>query len=399
MTFGLALGSAVSIGLARFAYGLLLPSMRNAMHWSLATAGAMNSANALGYLAGALVVTPIARRYGSSKTFVTSFAVTAASLLATAASANLGILLGLRLLAGGFGAVCFITGAGLVAQLGSNGTAHRAAMLLGIYFAGGGAGIVVSGLALPAMLDAAGTGPGWRWGWVMLGVLAVLALAAGMPAARTIADSPIPPGGDRRWPARRLAPMLACYGLFGAGYIAYVTFVIAFLKGEGAGTIETTGFWVVLGLAATTGGFAWAPVLARMRGGQGAATVLAVVTAGALLPLLSSSVAVAVLSAILFGASFLAVVTAVTMVARRSLDQHHWTPAIAALTVAFALGQCAGPVLAGVLSDGPAGLRVGLGLSAGLLGPASVVALTQRHHVAAASTRSPTSPTAARGRW
>ena len=84
-------------------------------------------------------------------------------------------------------------------------------------------------------------------------------------------------------------------------------------------------------------------------------------------------------SALLFGGSFLSVVTAVTAVARRSLQPHHWTPAIAGLTAAFAVGQCLGPVLAGVLSDGPAGLSVGLALSVGVLLAGAVVALTQRH--------------------
>ena len=47
---GLALGPAV---LARFDYALLLPSVRADLYWSFATAGAMSTANALGYLAGA----------------------------------------------------------------------------------------------------------------------------------------------------------------------------------------------------------------------------------------------------------------------------------------------------------------------------------------------------------
>ena len=84
-------------------------------------------------------------------------------------------------------------------------------------------------------------------------------------------------------------------------------------------------------------------------------------------------------SALLFGGSFLSVVTAVTAVARQSLQPHHWTPAIAGLTVAFAAGQCLGPVLAGVLSDRPAGLIVGLALSVGVLLVGAIVALAQGH--------------------
>jgi MFS family permease len=72
------------------------------------------------------------------------------------------------------------------------------------------------------------------------------------------------------------------------------------------------------------------------------------------------------------------VVAAVTAVARRSLHPRHWTPAIATPTVAFALGQCAGPVLAGLLSDGPAGLRAGLTVSVAILAAGTLLAETER---------------------
>ena len=44
----LALGAAVSLGLARFSYALLLPPMRAELGWSYLTAGAMNTVNAAG---------------------------------------------------------------------------------------------------------------------------------------------------------------------------------------------------------------------------------------------------------------------------------------------------------------------------------------------------------------
>ena len=50
----LALAAAVSLGLARFSYALLLPPMRADLGWSYFTAGAMNTVNAAGYLVGAL---------------------------------------------------------------------------------------------------------------------------------------------------------------------------------------------------------------------------------------------------------------------------------------------------------------------------------------------------------
>ncbi len=377
---GLALGPAVAIGLARFDYALLLPSMRADLHWSFATAGAMSTANALGYLAGALLAAVAARRYGARRVFVASLGVTVMALLATGGTDNTVVLVALRAVAGASGALAFIAGAGLVAAAVPATSPRRAATLLGIYFAGGGAAIVASGLGVPYLLGATSLADGWRWGWVLLAGLGAVAFAVATPIALARAEPPAPPVAHRRWPARQLGPIVVSYGLFGAGYIAYMTFIVAFLKGHGMGPSGITAFWVVLGAASIAGAFAWARPIARLRGGSGTATVLAVLGAGALLPLVSGSPEAAMGSALLFGGSFLSVVTAVTAVARRSLQPHHWTPAIAGLTVAFAVGQCLGPVLAGVLSDGPAGLSLGLALSVGVLLAGALVALTQRHH-------------------
>lgn len=380
VALGLALGPAVSLGLARFAYALLLPSMRTDLHWSFATAGAMNTANALGYLAGALLTAIIARRYGTRRVFVASFAVTVLSLLATGGTGDTVGLASLRVIAGASGAITFITGAGIVASAVSTMSPHRAATLLGVYFAGAGAGIMASGLAIPYLLANTSIADGWRWGWVLLAGLGAVAFVIVTPVAMASTDPPASPVADRHWPARHLSSLLVSYGLFGAGYIAYMTFIVAFLKDNGTGPGKITVFWTVLGVASIVGAFAWARPIARLCGGRGPAMVLAVLSAGALLPLVSRSPEAAIGSALLFGGSFLSMVTAVTAVARRSLAPHHWTPAIAGLTVAFALGQCLGPVLAGVLSDTSAGLSVGLTLSVGVLLAGAVVALTQKHY-------------------
>ena len=61
LALALSLAAAVSLGITRFAYGLLLPPMRADLQWSYALAGAMNTANALGYLAGALLTPRLLR--------------------------------------------------------------------------------------------------------------------------------------------------------------------------------------------------------------------------------------------------------------------------------------------------------------------------------------------------
>ena len=63
----LSLGAAVSLGITRFAYGLLLPIMRDDLDWTYTLAGAMNTANAVGYLLGALTAPMLLRRQGPAR--------------------------------------------------------------------------------------------------------------------------------------------------------------------------------------------------------------------------------------------------------------------------------------------------------------------------------------------
>jgi predicted MFS family arabinose efflux permease len=376
---GLAMGPAIALGLARFAYALLLPAMRADLRWSYADAGAMNTANAAGYLVGALAAAPMARCFGIKQTFMAGISLTALSILGSGATSQFAALMGLRVLAGITGALAFVAGGSITAAV--SGSAARAPRALGIYFAGGGFGITMSALSVPMLLDTVG----WRGGWLVLGGLAVAGCAIAIPS---LWHAPLPTDQSRAtsgaaWSPRIISVELAGYVLFGAGYIAYATFIIAQLRtSSGFSSWEISLFWACLGCAAIAGVFAWGPILARLRGGRGAAAVILVVTLGALLPLLSNSRAIAYLSALLFGGSFLSVITAVTTFARRAAPPEAWTKAIAALTVAFGAGQCIGPSLSGYLSDGPQGVRLGLEVSVAILIASAALIVFQRERAA-----------------
>ncbi|MFP3631739.1 YbfB/YjiJ family MFS transporter, partial [Burkholderia sp. SIMBA_045] len=77
----LSLGSAIALGLARFSYALLLPPMKADLGWSFAEAGALNTANAAGYLLGALVFPLLSRRWRAG-TLLTAGCVLTVSLMA-----------------------------------------------------------------------------------------------------------------------------------------------------------------------------------------------------------------------------------------------------------------------------------------------------------------------------
>ena len=89
LALGLSMGPAVATGYARFAYGLILPAMRRDLGWSYAQAGWINTANALGYFAGAWATLMLIRRIGPKPMFCGGMILTAAALLLSAVSRDL----------------------------------------------------------------------------------------------------------------------------------------------------------------------------------------------------------------------------------------------------------------------------------------------------------------------
>jgi predicted MFS family arabinose efflux permease len=379
----LALASApvVALGFTRFAYALLLPEMHQQLHWSYAQAGGMNTANAVGYILGAATAAALARSLGSRAAFLGGMGVSALALLATAATTSFPALLGLRFLGGFSTAVAFVVGSVLASHIVVGALQRRSALLVAVYMAGVGVGVVISGLVVPASLSVGHSG--WRLGWLLMGAIAVVAL---LPAWLGVRSVPSAGGmtsailaGDQ---LRRLAPTFLWYVLYGAGYVSYMTFVIALLKSQGLGSSVTAAFFVVLGSTSVVATLAvWGHLAGRLRAGRAPALVAVLVFLGVLPVLvLPSGTPTAMLSAVIFGASFMAGPTAATVIARRMLPRGAWTAGIALLTVAFSVGQAIGPLVSGLLSDRPGGITRGLWLSAVLLVVAAGVALFQRDH-------------------
>lgn len=371
ITLGLALGPVVALGFSRFAYALLLPPMRDSLGWSYAQAGGINTANAIGYIVGAATAALAAKRLGDRRVFVWTLAASAIVLVSSAAVGTYGELFALRVAGGLATAMTFVVGSALAARMRTS--------LLPVYFAGVGAGVVLSGASVPVALSISG----WRLGWLVLGVIAVATVLPAWLAARAVPDGHAQPSS--RLTARQLGQLrwaFISYILFGAGYVSYMTFSVALLHHEGMGTAVTTSFFIVLGVTSAISTLLWGPLLHRLGHGGGPATVSAVVLVGTLPLLLVDGAVGALISAVVFGSAFMAGPTAYTVISRRVLHPAGWTAGIAALTTAFALGQSVGPIVSGVLSDGSGGVKTGLWLSPILLALALGASLLHREHEA-----------------
>jgi predicted MFS family arabinose efflux permease len=374
---GLSIGAAVALGFSRFAYGLLLPPMRADLGWSYVEAGALNTANGAGYIAGALVAAWTARRWGTARAFLAGFSVSVLVLLLTAATASFPVLFALRTVGGISNAITFILGAGLTAAICPTQHPRRRGALVVLYVGGVSIGLVLSGAAIPIILQ--GGVQRWPEGWVVLGLIS----AAGLPVAwRAARNVPEPVGRStvmlKAHELRQLAPTFVGYGLFGAGYVGYMTFIMALLQKQGGSSEQMIWFWLVLGLVSGGSTLLWGSVLGAFHGGRGPALVFATATLGALPVLVTPGPTAMFVSAILFGGSFLAGPAAVTIVAQRQLPISSWTAAISLLTVGFAFGQTVSPMLAGAISDATGSIAAGFWVSPVLLGFAACVNLLQR---------------------
>lgn len=377
----LSLGAAVALGWARFAYGLLLPSMQASMDWSYTVAGSLTTASTCGYLAGALLASRMARWLGLQRTVLAGLALTTVCLFGCSLVSVLPAWLALQFGGGFGGAMTFIVGSIIVA----NGAVDRkkAATALAVYVAGAGFGIAAAAVSIPLLL-ALPIDNGWRWGWVMLAAFSGGSLIAITAVRRYFADG----ASERsdRLPLRlfiKTLPVTAGYSLYGIGYIGYLTFISALLQEQqGLTYLQMALVWAVLGVASMAAAFAWGHVFSRLRNGQSLALVLAVVTVGVTMPILGDGLVLALASALLFGGAMLAAPPAVTHFVRDGLPRPYWVSAMASITACFGVGQIIGPALVGYLAD-TSSMTIGFAASATSFGLGVLAALCQRPVVGA----------------
>jgi predicted MFS family arabinose efflux permease len=354
----LSLAPTVGLGIGRFAYALVLPDMRDQLAWSYSAAGFMNTINAAGYLVGALFASRLIKRFGLAASVRWGTLACVLSLALCAISGNFVVLSFARLLAGLAAAVCFVGGGALAAMIAQS-RPERANFLLSLFYAGPGSGIVLSGLIAPFVLQAFGPGSWWIVWWA----LTLLAIAMTIPVLIAPFDSGADIG-ETTATKFAIAPVLiylAGYFLFGAGYIAYMTFMIAYVRDSGGGAVAQSAFWSLIGLSAFATPWVWRRVLT--------------------LPIFGHSPVLLAISALVFGVAFFAVVGSTTAFVRFNYPPAAWPAGIAAMTISFGIGQTLGPIAVGAVTDAMGSLSYALNVSAALLAAGAILSVFQKRLV------------------
>ncbi|MFA5488098.1 MAG: YbfB/YjiJ family MFS transporter [Candidimonas sp.] len=374
LPWALSAATAVSVGFGRFGYTLILPAMQTDLGLSHVQSGWLGTANALGYLLGSILSLWLIPLLGNRRMLAIGLIVTTLALIATGLTHHFHWLSFHRFMAGVGGAGAFITGGVLAGSLGT-----RAIVVF--FSGGGGLSMLATGALLPWFLDAAGPAA-WPQAWLFVGAICIPLSLAAILAARALPDSSAPGTASASWPWRRCVPALISYVLYGLGYIAYMTFIITWLRTQPLEQLSYTAMsslmWSLLSVMMVIAPLLWRRVFHGRRDGIPITLSTAVVAVGTLLPLVMPNLIGVCLSAALVGTSVFMVPSAVTGFIKTNLVPAAWSPALAVATCLFAVGQTIGPVAAGWISDVSGSLSAGLAASTVLLALASICGYLQK---------------------
>lgn len=346
MALGGMVGMAVAMGIGRFVYTPLLPSMMDGLGLSASDAGVVASANYLGYLAGAILG---AGNWGAGRERTVMLAGLAASALLCAAMAyteSLYAFLVIRFLGGLASAFVMVFMSTIV--FSHLATADRND-LQAIHFGGVGLGIIVSAfISLAMVINFAAWPSGWLWSAVAsaVGFLLVAAMINQGPAVvanASVHEPKLPQSSD-------LTKIIIAYGLFGFGYIVTATFLIAIVRNDDGGRIFEAVVWLAAGLAGLPSVYLWGLAVRRFGLSKVFAVGSIVEAVGIAASVSLGGVAGPMIGAILLGGTFIAV-TAFGLQIGRALAPGAPRRALALMTASFGLGQIIGPIVAGYLAD------------------------------------------------
>src|SRR5262245_1723075 len=371
----LSIAPAIGLGICRFAYALVLPDMRDSLGWSYSLAGFMNTINAAGYLAGALGANAMIRRFGMFSIIRISAACCVLSLAISALTSDVVVFSMVRLLSGVAAAFAFVAGGALATNIAQAQRQHQA-FYLSLFYIGPAVGILISGFVSPFLL--AWLGPG-TW-WIVWGALATISgsMALVLPLTRVAEPSAQTSAAKSEVRITPVLVFLFGYFLFGAGYIAYMTFMIAYVRHAGGGALTQSIFWTCIGVGALAQPWLWSGLMAKIRGGGGTALLTGLTAVGAALPLFGKSPFLFDVSALIFGNAFFAVASSTTAFVRFNYPREAWPKAIAMMTVAFGVGQMLGPIGIGAITDRLGSLSYALNISAVTLVLGAIACMCQR---------------------
>ncbi|QCN98847.1 YbfB/YjiJ family MFS transporter (plasmid) [Azospirillum argentinense] len=243
-------GSLVAVGLARFAYTPLVPSLIEAHWFSAADAVTLGAANFAGYLVGALLGRPLASLLPNRGLLRVLMLTASLAFIACAYPLSLGWFFGWRFVSGlAGGAIMVLVATSILPHI----PAARRGFVSGMIFLGIGLGIAASGTAVPALMRL-----GLHETWLGLGGLSLLLTALswfGWPTSAPPQAVAAPPVEHApRHEGRVLRSLYAEYALNALGLVPVMLLLVDYVaRGLNHGADVGALCWVLYGAASVAG--------------------------------------------------------------------------------------------------------------------------------------------------
>ncbi len=366
-----------SLGLGRFSLGMLLPSMGLSLALNYSQMGIISTGNFVGYMVSVVLAGMIARAIGSRWTISLGLVLVGGSMVFISRGAGFMEIM-ILYAATGFGSgLANVPMMGLVSHWFLKSHRGQAA---GTMVSGNGIAIVFAGMFIPWINISMGI-EGWRTSWLTMGAicLAVAATAAfflrNEPGEKGVAPlgtsdevpAPVVQNAAKAIKANKWDMVhLGClYGIFGATYVVYATFIVTIMvneRGFGEGTAGT--FWAVVGGLSIFSGplFGWlSDRVGRKIGMMLVYTLFTIsyilVAANLPNPFLYASIGI-------FGLTVWSIPTIMSAAVGDYTGPVRAVKAFGFITLFFGIGQITGPSVAGFTADITGTFRIAFWLCA-----------------------------------
>jgi sugar phosphate permease len=358
-------------GFGRMSYTIILPAMKDGLHFNYTQLGLLGTGNFVGYLTMAIIGGFLAARYGTRIVITLALILMGITMILTGLADSFGFAFTMR----------FFTGLG-------NGASYVPAMALGsawfvmkhrgfatgIVSGGIGAGTLISGLVVPPILTATGHN-GWRLSWYILGSAVLIISAIVYIFIRSRPDekglkpvgaeemkagpTDVPASGNTsslQWTSVIKMGAVWYLGLvyffYGLSYIIYMVFFAAYLIKEMGFTREAAGgLWALVGGLSIFCGVIWGGVSDRLGRSKGAALAYLVLGLSYIIFALIKVELGFYMSAIMFGFTAWSIPTIMAAAAGDFVGPRLSPAGLGFITLFFGIGQALGPALGGYLAD------------------------------------------------
>lgn len=385
-----------SLGLARFGYSIILPSMQKGLSLDNTQAGALATFNLIGYVALAAIGGALAARFGPRIVITLGLLIAGAGMFMTGFSGGFFTAALWRAVTGVGSGMSNVPAMGL---LSSWFGPKRRGLASGIAVAGSSVALIILGPLIPMILSSYAP-DGWKVSWFVLGVTTVLVAAAaylfirnrpGEKGLKPLGDDaksaePAAMNDPLHWGSVYKAPVVWLLGViyiaFGFSYIIYMTFFVKFLIGEGGYSQASAGqLFMLMGWFSLTCGLIWGGVSDHI-GRKWALIIVYVIQAIAFSLFAVWPVSAGfTISAILFGLTAWSIPAIMAATCGDILTSRMAPAALGFITLFFGLGQALGPAVAGRLADLSGSFDSSFLLAGGIaiLGAAGALLIPARH--------------------